>query len=261
MNNTLLPQTVTQPASVEVYDRIAEPISAIQQLGEWISSSGMFGCTKVEQGHIIAMQCLAEKKSPFDIKRTYHLVNGTPTMRSDAMLAGYRARGGKVTWKQFDNKAALAVWKYDGNELEIGYSLEDAKASGLYPGKPGTGWQKDPAAMLRARLISKAIRMIAPEVVMGIYTPEEAADFNSEPVRTSVQVVAQDTGIIAKLEALFEAREEEVNAFLVKSGKIKEGQNFRDLSTDLASKVISKPDLILSQLPKSEATIVAEVVA
>lgn len=247
---------LTQP-SAEVYDRIAEPISAISQLGEWIASSGMFGCNKVEQGHIIAMQCLAEKKSPFDIKRTYHLVNGTPTMRSDAMLAGYRARGGKVVWKQFDAKAAIAIWKYDGNELEIGYSLEDAKAAQLYPGKPGSGWQKDPAAMLRARLISKAIRMIAPEVVMGIYTPEEAADFTSEPVTTKVK--EDNTALISKLETLFESREDEVNAFLISSGKIKEGQNFRDLPADVASKVISKPDLILSKLPKVDV-VSAEVV-
>jgi hypothetical protein len=250
----LVPVT-TQPQSTEVYDKIAEPISAIAQLGEWISSSGMFGCTKVEQGHIIAMQCLAERKSPFDIKRTYHMVNGQPTMRADAMLAGYRARGGKVLWKQFDNKAAVATWKYDGNEVEISYTLEDAKAAQLYPGKPGSGWQKDPAAMLRARLISKAIRMIAPEVVMGIYTPEEASDFVVEPVQKAKE---DNTALIQKLEALFEAREEEVNAFLVSSGKIKEGQNFRDLDPAVAAKAISKPDLILSKLPKIE---VAEVVS
>jgi hypothetical protein len=256
MNNNMQLAVAAPSAANEVYDRIAEPISAIAQLGEWISSSGMFGCTKVEQGHIIAMQCLAEKKSPFDIKRTYHLVNGQPTMRADAMLAGYRARGGKVIWKQFDAKVASATWKYDGNEIDISYSLDDAKAAGLYPGKPGSGWQKDPAAMLRARLISKAIRMIAPEVVMGIYTPEEAQDFGAEAPRVTVAKV-DDSAVIGKLETLFEAREEEVNAFLISTGKIKEGQNFRDLPTDVASKVISKPDLILSKLPKIET---AEVV-
>ena len=257
MSNLLPATTQSQVPDAAVYDKINDPVEAIERLGGWIASSGMFGCTKPEQGHILAMQCLAERKSPFDIKRTYHLINGAPTMRSDAMLAGYRARGGKVIWKQADTRAAVAVWKYDGNEMEIGYSLDDAKAAGLWPAKAGSGWAKDPAAMLRARLISKAVRMLAPEVVMGIYTPEEQADFGTSPAPSTVEIRTENTHI-PKLEALFESREAEVNAYLVTAGKIKEGQNFRDLSVSDASKVISKPDLILSKLPAQ--TVTAEVV-
>lgn len=246
--------TQTPPPPAEVYDRIADPITAIEQLGSWISSSGMFGCTKVEQGHILAMQCLAEKKSPFDIKRTYHLINGQPTMRADAMLAGYRARGGKVLWKQADSKGAVAIWKYDGNEIELGYTIADAQAAGLWPAKSGSGWAKDPAAMLRARLVSKAVRMLAPEVVMGIYTPEETQDFTTEvPVTKS-----PGDSLLPKLEALFESREAEVNELLVAMKKIKAGENFRDLSHADASKVISKPDLILGKLPKIETAVIVE---
>jgi hypothetical protein len=40
-----------------------------------------------------------------------------------------------------------------------------------------------------------------------------------------------------------------VNALLLKAGRIKEGQTFRDLDDTFASKYISKPDLILSKLP------------
>jgi hypothetical protein len=55
--------------------------------------------------------------------------------------------------------------------------------------------------------------------------------------------------ITAKLEALFEDREEDVNALLLKAGRIKDGQTFRDLDDSIASKYIAKPDLILSKLP------------
>jgi hypothetical protein len=204
--------TTTADASSEMYSKIADPITAIEKMGEWIAASGMLGCTKVEQGKLIAWQCAAEKKTPFDFRREYHIINGSLSMRSDAMLAGYRARGGKVVWKQFDTKAAIAVWSYDGNQCEIGFSTEDAKLAGLLPAKPGSGWAKDPGAMLRARCISKAIRMLAPE-------------------------------------ELFESRESDVNALLLKAGRIKEGQTFRDLDDTFASKYISKPDLILSKLP------------
>ena len=248
MTTTALTTASGEPP-VNVYDRIADPVSATAQLGEWIASSGMFGCTKIEQGHILALQCLAERKSPFDIKRTYHLINGQISMRSDAMLAGYRQRGGKVVWKQFDSKAAVAVWKYDGNEVEIGFNLEDAKVAGLWPAKAGSGWAKDPAAMLRARCISKAVRMLAPEVVMGVYTPEEVTDFTAE-TKTPQNANVRDWDALAKLEKAFEPVESDINAVLLADGRIKEGQTFRDLPEDSIRKLSQKPDLLLSKIPK-----------
>ena len=92
---------------------------------------------------------------------------------------------------------------------------------------------------------------------MGIYTPEEQADFSTSSAPSTVEIRTENTHI-PKLEALFESREAEVNAYLLTTGKIKEGQNFRDLSVSDASKVISKPDLILSKLPAQ--TVTAEVV-
>ena len=245
--NTIATTTQQADPSAEMYSKIADPITAIEKMGEWIAASGMLGCTKVEQGKLIAWQCAAEKKTPFDFRREYHIINGSLSMRSDAMLAGYRARGGKVIWKQFDTKAAIAVWTYDGNQCEIGFSAEDAKIAGLLPAKPLSGWAKDPAAMLRARCISKAVRMLAPEVVAGIYTPEETEDFQPAIAETVV-APTKSFDITAKLEALFEDREEEVNALLSKAGRIQEGQTFRDLTDAIASKYISKPDLILSKL-------------
>ena len=240
--------TTTQQPSSEMYDKISDPITAIEKMGEWIASSGMLGCTKVEQGKLVAWQCAAEKKTPFDFKREYHIINGSLSMRSDAMLAGYRARGGKVLWKQFDSRAAIALWTYDGNSCEISFTTEDAKLAGLLPAKAGSGWAKDPSAMLRARCISKAVRMLAPEVVAGIYTPEETEDF--QPAIAEVTAApTKSFDITAKLEALFEDREEEVNALLVKAGRIQDGQTFRDLTDAHASKYIAKPDLILSKLP------------
>lgn len=252
-----LTTTTTQPKGSEMYEKISDPITAIEKMGEWIASSGMLGCTKVEQGKLIAWQCAAEKKTPFDFKREYHIISGALSMRSDAMLAGYRARGGKVIWKQFDSKAAIAIWKYDGNECEIGFTTEDAKLAQLLPAKPGSGWAKDPAAMLRARCISKAVRMLAPEVVAGIYTPEETEDFQPAPAEVAV-APTKSFDIVAKLEELFESREADVNAILIGAGRIKEGQTFRDIDDVTASKYIKRPDLILSKLP---VVVAAEPVA
>ena len=245
----------TSPDSGEFYSRIGTSLESVKELGSWIARSGVFNCQKDEQGNMIALECLATRKTPFDFKREFHLVNGALTMRSDAMLAGYRARGGKVIWKQFDSNAAIAIWKYDGNECEIGFTAEDAKIAGLLPAKPGSGWHKDPPAMLRARCISKAIRMLAPEVVAGVYATEEAADFAapSAPVqptqpRQTVNVTPESTfSLVEKLEQILEPHSDIANAFLVSKNLIKEGQNFRDVSTKVANMIISDADGFISK--------------
>ena len=244
----------TQPDSAEFYSRIGTSLEAVKELGSWIARSGVFNCQKDEQGNMIALECLATRKTPFDFKREFHLVNGSLTMRSDAMLAGYRTRGGKVIWKQFDSTAAIGIWKYDGNECEIGFTTEDAKIAGLLPAKPGSGWAKDPSAMLRARCISKAIRMLAPEVVAGLYSPEEAADFSATPsapaqptpTRQTVNVTPESTfSLTDKLEQILEPHSDIANAFLLSKNLIKEGQNFRDVSIKVANMIIADSDSFL----------------
>ena len=248
------PLTPVSPDSAEFYSRIGTSLEAVKELGSWIARSGVFNCQKDEQGNMIALECLATRKTPFDFKREFHLVNGSLTMRSDAMLAGYRTRGGKVIWKQFDSNAAIGVWKYDGNECEIGFTTEDAKIAGLLPAKPGSGWAKDPSAMLRARCISKAIRMLAPEVVAGVYTPEEAADFAATPSAPTVTATTRQTvnvtpepqfSLVEKLEQILEPHSDIANAFLLSKNLIKEGQNFRDVSTKVANMIIADSDSFL----------------
>ena len=260
MNNTLTVVAPNQPSQMpvsasqpdgEFYSRIGTSLDAVKELGSWIARSGAFNCQKDEQGHMIALECLASRKTPFDFKREFHLVNGALTMRSDAMLAGYRARGGKVVWKQFDANAAIGIWKYDGNECEIGFTTDDAKQAGLMPAKPGSGWAKDPGAMLRARCISKAIRMLAPEVVAGLYSPEEAADFSAAPsapsqpatTRQTVNVTPESTfSLVERLEQALEPHSDVANAFLVSKNLIKPDQNFRDVSTKVANMILADVD-------------------
>jgi hypothetical protein len=75
--------------SVGVYDRIKDPMLAIKTLGMSIFKSGLFGLDRPEQGDIIAMQCMVEKKSPLELVRTYHLINGQLAIRAGG--SGIRA--------------------------------------------------------------------------------------------------------------------------------------------------------------------------
>ena len=254
---------------VSTYDKVNDPMTAATQLGEWIAKSGMFGCERVEQGAILAMQCLVERKAPLELAKHYHIIGGKLSLRADAMLALYRERGGKVQWLQFDDQAAKAKWAYDGNNVEIAYTSDDARRAGLLPARPGSGWAKFPAEMLRARLISKAVRMLSPEVCTGTYTPEELEDIQrpqpaqvvigavspvaqASPVEVSVAQaeIVEDVPTLTPQEAVLKLVEERqlVDAaedFLVGKKWISGEQTIKDLSSQRCAKILAKPEAFI----------------
>lgn len=181
-------------SEVTLYDKIQDPIQAIEKLGEWISKSGLFGCEKVEQGMVLAMTSLAERRPVTEICRRYHIVKGKLAMRADAMLAEFNQRGGTHLWiKSDDKETILSLTKGQFKDYKVSYTIKDAEKAHLcgkdgarLPGQTNDGsWQKNPDAMLRARATSKGIRMVDPNVVAGIYTPEEVDD-----MRPAIDVVA-----------------------------------------------------------------------
>jgi len=231
-------------------------MDAVKTMGDWISHSGMFGCVKPEQGYVLALECIASRMTPLSWKRENHLINGNITMKSESMLSGLMNAGWDIDWVQFDIQAAIADFSKGAKKVRVSFTAEDAKQAGLLPAKAGSGWAKFPAEMLRARLISKATRMLDPRITQGRYTPEEVADFSATPsapaqptpTRQTVNVTPESTfSLVEKLEQILEPHSEIANAFLLSKNLIKEGQNFRDVSTKVANMIISDADGFLTK--------------
>ena len=109
---------VNENGSMTIYDKFEDPTSALEKLGNWFARSGMYGVEKVEQGIVLALHCVSQKKDPLDLVRTHHMIGGRLSMRSDAMLAGYRERGGRVKWVQFDDESG------EGDTLAVERDLD-----------------------------------------------------------------------------------------------------------------------------------------
>lgn len=255
----VLPQSTNQQQqdpTLTVYQKIGDPMQAIEKLGEIIAYSGLFGCTKKEQGQVLAMQCLVEGKPPLELAKTYHMIDGKLSMKADVMLARYLLSGGNVKWIERSSDRVKADFTHRGNTVTIEHTFEEHKNSGNALGKDGKlkeNWRKVPRQMLTARVISEGVRLLAPEINFGIYTPEEVADFSNEaPVSKPVPKVVQPEVVIEstidKLEALLEPVEEKANAFLLSKKLINEGQNFRDISNTLADKILANPEAFLKNL-------------
>lgn len=169
----------------------ARSMADVVQLGELFERSGMFGCTQQGQGAVLVLTCMSEKISPLQFKRTYHLVEGTPSMRADAMLAKFVEIGGKYVIRENSDTRAAALFTFGENSQELEVTWEQALKAGWPLKKDGKtvkdNWAKTPYAMLWARLVSKSVRLLAPGVNAGCYTPEEVADFDAPPARREVQ--------------------------------------------------------------------------
>ena len=158
-------------SQLTAYSKINDS-EGLELIGNAICRSGMFGCESKEAGIVFALQCMVENKPPLEMAKNYHLVKGKLTKRADAMLADFRRAGGKVFWSDLKNaEIQSAVFEFENQNTNASFSMEDARKAGLV--RKGSAWDKTPAAMLRARCVSETLRAIAPEIVQGVYVPEE----------------------------------------------------------------------------------------
>ena len=157
------------------------PFVEMQQMAKAIADSRLFGLTDINQVLALGMVAQAEGHAFATAARDYHVIQGRPALKADAMMARFQAAGGKVNWEVYTDERVTGTFSHpNGGTLSVTWTIEQARSIGLV--KPGSGWQKFPRAMLRSRCISEGIRSVYPGSVTGFYSPEEVQDF--EPVKT-----------------------------------------------------------------------------
>jgi hypothetical protein len=145
-----------------------------------VARSGLFGVKTPDQAMALMLIAQAEGLHPAIAARDYHVINGRPALRADAMLARFQSAGGKVEWGEYTDTRVVGTFAHpQGGSVRIEWTTKMAQDAGL---TRNPTWKSYPRQMLRARCISEGIRTIYPGVTVGTYTPEEAADM--EPVRT-----------------------------------------------------------------------------
>lgn len=197
-------------------------LETIATISEKLARSGLMGGkTSPDAVFGLMLLCQSEGMTPISAMKRYHIIEGKPSMRADAMLAEFLNDGGRVIFHIRDddmvgatfisktvtvgqehidraNQRFLAVWKlcsapagertglyttiaklsHPGEETII-RTFADCDAKGLTTGSDGNlkkNWAQSPRQMLTARVITEGIRLVAPQLVTGVYTPEEISD-------------------------------------------------------------------------------------
>ena len=156
------------------------PFQEMKGMAEAIAQSGLFGMK--DTNSVLALMAVAQAEGlhPATAARDFHIIQGRPALKADAMLARFQQSGGKVQWSEYTDEKVTGVFTHpNGGELAVTWTIDQARNIGLV--KPGSGWQKFPRAMLRSRCISEGIRSVYPGSVTGFYSPEEVSDFDDKP--------------------------------------------------------------------------------
>ena len=144
---------------------------------------------------------------PMQSMRMLRVIKGNVTMAADATVALVRRSGDCVEWRLVESTAQRATYttrrKGDTEPTTLTWTIEQAQRAGL---TGGTGWRSYPEAMLRARCAAALARIVYPDLVAGIYDPDELAQPLEQPkpapiVEQPVAVIEPDTrtGITGEL--------------------------------------------------------------
>jgi hypothetical protein len=239
-----------------------------------IAKSGLFGVRTPEQACALMLLSQAEGFHPVLAARDYHVIQGRPTLKADAMLARYQQAGGKVEWPKYTNSVVCGKFTHPASGVvEVEWTIEMARQAGL---TTKDVWRQYPRAMLKSRVISEGVRVSYPGVCVGIYTPEEVEQFDARPVEQPVKEVVvlegqQDTGGVAvlnaepahevellpvpgkgvqggahQLDALFSCKSKaaiaKANDWLIANGRLAKGTTYRDLPEETVEGILNNAE-------------------
>src|SRR4249919_634603 len=154
----------------------AMTVTDVERVATAIAKGGLFGSKDPYAVLTLCLLAQAEGQHPAVVFRDYHIIQGRPAKKADAMLRDFINAGGKVKWHQLDDACADATFTHPSGEARIEWTLERAKKAGLSTPM----WTKYPRQMLRSRVISEGIRTVYPGATSGLYEENEVRDITGD---------------------------------------------------------------------------------
>lgn len=164
-------------------------IKDLQTMAQAVVESGLFGIKTAKEAMGLMLVAQAEGRHPALVARDYHIVNGKPALKADAMLARFQEAGGKIEWLQLDDERAEAKFIHPQGNATISWDMQRMHKAEL--GKNGM-WKKYPRQMLRSRVISEGIRTVLPGCICGVYEVEEVRDMDIKDITNDSVVISSD---------------------------------------------------------------------
>lgn len=171
-------------------------MDAMQAMAKSLVAGKLFGFKSEAEAISIMLIAQAEGRSPALAVRDYHIIQGRPALKADAMLARFQQEGGVVNWVEYTDAKVSGEFSHPKSSpkpVTITWTLDMAKRIGI---ANKDNWRNYPRAMLRSRCISEGVRTVYPGIAVGIYTVEEVQDFAKEkditPTAGAVEALTEE---------------------------------------------------------------------
>ena len=173
---------VDQPAPDE-WERGLEPRSMEEArvLSKWLHESRMFSAYGSPQAVLSTVLLGRELGLPtMAALRSIHNIQGKHSLSAELMVALVLKSGMAEYFRLVETTDKVCTYetKRKGSEksLSLSYTIGQAEQAGLISEKKQGPWNKMPTQMLRARCKSELARLEYPDLLAGLYTPEELRD-------------------------------------------------------------------------------------
>ena len=156
------------------------PMDQMQAMAKSLVAGKLFGFKTEAEAISIMLIAQAEGRSPALAARDYHIIQGRPALKADAMLARFQQEGGVVEWDEYTDAKVTGRFSHPKScpkPVAVTWTLDMAKRIGL---ANRDNWRNYPRAMLRSRVVSEGVRTAYPGIAVGIYTVEEVQDMAKE---------------------------------------------------------------------------------
>lgn len=176
----------------EVSALVPSGFDEMWRFAKMVTASGVAGTRKVEEAAFLISYGLELGVTPIKAVQSLHLIKGKVTMSAD-MMVSLCLRAPQCEYLEvshISDEACTYLAKRIGRpEQTFTFTMAMAQRAGL---DRGDNWRKYPEAMLKARAGSHLARQVFPDIVMGIYDPDEIQNVGSaqvveaEPVKADV---------------------------------------------------------------------------
>ena len=144
--------------------------------------------------------------TPMQSIRGVYVVSGKPSLAADAMVAlAVRSRDICSYFRVVSSDSKSATYETlrvgSPEPTRMSYTIEQARNAGLFTDGKSSTWTKHPDAMLRARCSSALARAVYPDLLMGVYDPDEAREFARGPQADAIHAAANNLHVRAVVAA------------------------------------------------------------
>jgi hypothetical protein len=173
----------------------------LERLAKHAATSGFFGAKSPEQALLVMMAGRDLGLSYSQALRAFHVIEGRPTLSADGMVATCLVRRDVcerfVTIEVTNDKATVETKRVGQDAQRYTFSMQDAQRAGV--ASKGT-WAKYPSRMLLARARAALARDVYPDLLLGLYDPDELEGV-SAPAGARADVIVEPTPAPAAVKA------------------------------------------------------------